>query len=310
MTDSTDRCHGEHNSRCARCSKPVVCPACSSARLDNRGRWPGYCDTCAAPLRATPAVVPPAAELAAIPPSTPHTPLVNDAPRPRLLVARPINTREILTTERSNIGRDDALLRYLRTTRAREPIRPVAVTPSFWIQDALAAEVSRRDPGVAMRRRMDEARQHLGRSQFCLLDGDHRALAAALLDRPVSAVVIETPAQLDDLRRSDPAFPHDDVDLLRLGRKWLDFAYGSVEQAAFDHDPLTVSERAELIERAGLLPSGAAELLARARRDRDTGPERVETCTCPPAPGSPGGVSTWGEHARRRASCPRHRSRG
>jgi hypothetical protein len=247
--------------------------------------------------------------MGAVAPST--TPAAPPAREFRLLVARPINTREILTTERTNIGRDDALVRYLRFSQADLPIRPVAVMPNHWILDGLEAEARRRASDTRGNARMDAALHWVSRTQFCLLDGDHRALAAALLDRPVTAVVIETPAHLDELVRSDPSFPHAGVnrDLRLLAQKWITYAYGSVEHATFELDPFSVMKRASLIERGQLLPADAAEVLQEARRPQSVRRERALPCTCLLTPGVTGGAATWREFAERKADCRLHRSR-
>lgn len=209
------------------------------AREDTRGRGAGYCMVCL--------------------PHPPAEPVLGPVP-----TAVSVDTREILTTEAAFVARDDVLVEYLVAHRTGRFIRPVVLMQTFWLLDVLDAEAVRR--GDSHRRfGLARASERIANVRFCLLEGNHRSLAASLLDRPVTAVVIETPAHLDEWRRRDPCFPHVEHDLLALGRKWLDAWCGSVEQAAFDTDPLTVFERAELVLNGAALPQDAMKFLRGVR---------------------------------------------
>lgn len=310
MTHFVRSCATEHNSSCARCGLWISCPACAVSGQDNRGRGAGYCHICVPHGKAGLAVV------------NPETPPATAAPEPSFTIetentvvsvpagTRPlgtveIDTREVLTTERTRVGREESLARYLRATVAHDTVRPVALMRTCWLQDELAAERARGGPNTRVDRLRD-ALEMVGVVRFCVLDGDHRCLAAALLGRPVRAVIIETPAHLDEWRRTDPAFPHPELQLPQLARKWLDWAFGSLAQAAFDVAPLTVSERSELIESAGALPRSAADLARRGRASRSALAQATSTCSCLPEPGTPMGAFTWREYAERRGRCLRH----
>lgn len=184
------------------------------------------------------------------------------------VISRPVNPREINTTERLNIGDIGALVRYLRTAVAgRTSGGPIAVTPTFWVADAMEHEIGNRLGGARQGSvsLMRDAVAKLTRAQFCLLDGDHRALAAALLDRNVEAIVLETPGHLDEYRRQAPEFPHEAaLDLRAIARKWLDYAFGSLDQSTFSVEPMTVAERAAALLEPGHLPEEARALLLRS----------------------------------------------
>ncbi len=156
--------------------------------------------------------------------------------------------------------------RYLNGMCAEELVRPVVLMETYWVREVLREELDRRRGSLSRVEGLIRALTRVEAVPFCLLEGNHRSLAAALLDRHVISVVIRTPGELDAWRRHDRQFPHEtEQDLRELGRKWVDARFGSVEQAAFDTDPLTVFERAELIESAGRLPREAREILDEVR---------------------------------------------
>jgi len=178
---------------------------------------------------------------------------------PSAIVRRRVTAEELWTTERPDtFENSDSLIRHFQTLEAGGTLQPIVVLPVAWTVDTMRQEVeSLRGRGplhTAVMLRLEAAIVRLGHAAYCLLDGNHRALAAALRGTDLAAFVIATPAALDELRQLQTDFPHPEGALEDLVWSWIEHAYGTMHHAPVAREPVTVAERARALEENGLLP--------------------------------------------------------
>ena len=238
-----------------------------------------------------------------------------------------VSAHELLTTEPDDhVARPESLLDYVTSLRQRKAVAPVPLLPSRVVLDLLPLELtdrrvqllswarrtlqlSRLPEILAQAERASEAAAfRLAQAPYCLLDGNHRALAAALLDVRIEGVVLRSPEDVVEYRGRDPEFPHRASKPSDLGLIWLEFVLGPANRVTFESPQIhTAAERAALLAKSDRLPDRLAglarQLLARAA------PPTVEPCSCPPKPGEPGGAASWRDYGEAIARCPTLASR-